>query len=159
MNDKPNISKVTLGEEPPATVDDDGDSAALKQYTQGKYLLTHQVRLLEQFLHARKSEDRAKRCQELMVRLAEDRFTLGVVGQFKRGKSSLMNALIGDELLPTGVLPLTSAITILRFGSRKQLVVSYENSIPDREEPLSALKDYVAVAANVAGGDLHATRN
>ena len=32
----------------------------------------------------------------------ENRFTLAVVGQFKRGKSSLMNAIIGRELLPTG---------------------------------------------------------
>ena len=54
--------------------------------------------------------------RELQVRLAEDRFNLAVVGQFKRGKSSLMNAVIGRDLLPTGLLPLTSAITTLCYG-------------------------------------------
>ena len=87
-------------------------------------------------------------CHELMVKLAEDRFTLAVVGQFKRGKSSLMNALVGRELLPTGILPLTSAITILRFGPREQLVVTWEHSDFERNEPLSALNDYVTEEGN-----------
>lgn len=41
-----------------------------------------------------------------------------LAGQFKRGKSSLMNAIIGCELLPIGVLPLPSAITNERTAIR-----------------------------------------
>ena len=40
-----------------------------------------------------------------------------------------MNAIIGRELLPVGVLPLTSAITVLRFGPVERLVIVRENSI------------------------------
>jgi predicted GTPase len=136
-------------ESPRASGDPTSDaSPTLERYTKDKLSVTHQVRLLENLFRSRESEERAAQCHDLMVKLAEDRFTLAVVGQFKRGKSSLMNALIGRELLPTGVLPLTSAITILRFGPREQIVVSWEHSDFQREEPISALADYVTEQGN-----------
>jgi len=49
-------------------------------------------------------------------RIAEGRFYVACVGQFKRGKSTLLNALIGDSILPSGVVPVTAVPTILRFG-------------------------------------------
>ncbi|MCL6591707.1 MAG: dynamin family protein [Firmicutes bacterium] len=66
------------------------------------------------------------------------RFILAVLGQLKRGKSSLMNAIIGRELLPTGVLPLTSAITALRYGLVERLVVHREGLTFSKELPVSA---------------------
>lgn len=56
--------------------------------------------------------------KELLTRLAEDRFTLVVAGRFNRGKSSLMNAVLGMDRLPTGVIPLTSVITSVRYGEK-----------------------------------------
>ncbi|MBX3023761.1 dynamin family protein [bacterium] len=52
----------------------------------------------------------------LAERLAEGRFYVACVGQFKRGKSTLLNALVGERLLPAGVVPITTAVTILRWG-------------------------------------------
>lgn len=49
-------------------------------------------------------------------RLAADRFQVAVLGQFKRGKSTLLNALIGLPLLPTGVVPVTAIPTFLQAG-------------------------------------------
>jgi ribosome biogenesis GTPase A len=49
-------------------------------------------------------------------RIAEGRFYVACVGQFKRGKSSLLNALAGSAVLPVGVLPVTSVATVLRWG-------------------------------------------
>lgn len=49
-------------------------------------------------------------------RTAEGRFFVACVGQFKRGKSTLLNALLGMPLLPTGVLPVTSVVTVIRAG-------------------------------------------
>ena len=139
---------LTIPAVPPNQIAESDDSTTLKRYINDKFLVTHQVRLLEHFFLGRQSKERTAQCHELMVKLAEDRFTLAVVGQFKRGKSSLMNALVGRELLPTGVLPLTSAITILRFGPREQLVVTWEHSDFERDEPLSALNDYVTEEGN-----------
>ncbi|HTQ63206.1 MAG TPA: DUF6062 family protein [Puia sp.] len=86
--------------------------------------------------------------RSLMAKLAEDRFVLAVLGQFKRGKSSLMNAIIGEPLLPTGVLPLTSAITILKYGPRKKILVDRENSLFPQELPVSALPEFVTEKGN-----------
>lgn len=43
-------------------------------------------------------------------RLTSERATVDVAvfGRFKSGKSSFLNYLIGEDLLPTGVLPVTS---------------------------------------------------
>ncbi|MGH9716131.1 MAG: dynamin family protein [Candidatus Acidiferrales bacterium] len=53
----------------------------------------------------------------LAQRMTEGRFYVACVGQFKRGKSTLLNALLGARILPTGVLPLTTVPTIVRHGS------------------------------------------
>lgn len=52
----------------------------------------------------------------LRDRALAHRFQLLVLGQFKRGKSSVINALLGAPLLPTGVLPLTSVATRVGYG-------------------------------------------
>lgn len=54
--------------------------------------------------------------QQVQARLIEGRFHLAVLGQFKRGKSTLLNALLGDELLPTDILPVTAIPTFISYG-------------------------------------------
>jgi GTPase SAR1 family protein len=122
----------------------------LRAYTQTKLALAGQLRIVREALTALGRENGERLCGELVVKLAEDRFTLAVLGQFKRGKSSLMNAIIGRELLPTGVLPLTSAITVLKYGPTEQLVVHRDGLILPEELPVSALADYVTERGNPA---------
>jgi hypothetical protein len=55
----------------------------------------------------------------LAERIAEGRFYLACVGQFKRGKSTLLNALVGEPVLPVGVIPVTAVVTILRHGAAR----------------------------------------
>lgn len=122
----------------------------LRAYTQTKLALAGQLRIVRDALTALGRENGERLCGELVAKLAEDLFTLAVLGQFKRGKSSLMNAIIGRELLPTGVLPLTSAITVLKFGPTEQLVVHRDGLIAPEELPISALADYVTERGNPA---------
>jgi ribosome biogenesis GTPase A len=60
-------------------------------------------------------------------RIAEGRFYVACVGQFKRGKSTLLNALIGKPLLPSGVTPITAVPTIVRFGELQRARVRLSN--------------------------------
>lgn len=46
-----------------------------------------------------------------------------MLGEFKRGKSTLVNALLAGDVLPTGVLPLTAVATEISFGERRAVVV------------------------------------
>lgn len=86
--------------------------------------------------------------QELLVKLAQDRFNLVVVGQFKRGKSSLMNAILARDLLPTGYLPLTSAITALCYGPKDLALLKFKGWTLEKEIELSELREYITEEGN-----------
>ena len=65
--------------------------------------------------------------RQLVARINEGRFFVACVGQFKRGKSTLLNALVGEEILPTGVVPVTTVPTVLRYGEQKAARVLIES--------------------------------
>ncbi|HDP79449.1 MAG TPA: Dynamin family protein [Spirochaetes bacterium] len=69
----------------------------------------------------------------LRERLARRRFHLAVLGQFKRGKSTLLNALLGEPALPVSVVPLTAIPTFISYGERRGLRVEYQNGRPAEE--------------------------
>jgi len=106
--------------------------------------------MIRAVLHvARASGDQLaeKRARELLARLAADRFQLAVVGQFSRGKTTLMNALLGGAYLPMGALPMTSVITTVRFGSRPRAIVHRRASPLPVEVPLAEVAGFVAQAS------------
>jgi len=74
------------------------------------------------------------RLGELKEKILKQEFNMVIMGQFKRGKSTFINALLGDEIVPTAIVPLTSVVTILRFGKTAQGVVHYLDS---RKENIS----------------------
>ena len=78
-------------------------------------------------------ETREHTMSGLRNRLVEGRFQLAVLGQFKRGKSTLLNALLGEDILPSSVIPLTAIPTFIRYSPERSVHVHYENS---REEEI-----------------------
>ena len=62
------------------------------------------------------AEPVAEEARELAVRVSEGRFYVACIGQFKRGKSTLLNALVGHEVVPTGFVSVTAVPTVIRFG-------------------------------------------
>jgi hypothetical protein len=72
------------------------------------------------------SERVAEEAVGLAERLAEGRFYVACIGQFKRGKSTLLNALVEDCALPTGVVPITTVPTVLRYGKTRRARVRFE---------------------------------
>lgn len=53
-------------------------------------------------------------------------FRLLILGDMKRGKSTFLNALIGESLLPSDVNPCTAVLTVLRYGTEKQVKVYFK---------------------------------
>lgn len=74
-----------------------------------------------------------RKLNELRHRFAEGRFHLAVLGQFKRGKSTLLNALAGESVLPMGVVPLTAAPTFIQYGDVPKVRVGYRDERPAGE--------------------------
>jgi GTP-binding protein EngB required for normal cell division len=63
--------------------------------------------------------------REQQQKILSQSFNLVVLGQFKRGKSTFINALLGAPILPTAVVPLTSVVTILSYGESPKAVVRF----------------------------------
>jgi predicted GTPase len=95
------------------------------------------------------------RLDGLWQRWREQRCHLAVLGQFKRGKSTLVNALLGAPVLPTAVVPLTSIPTFLSGGEQLAARVLFDNgraderfSGPDAEALAEFLARFVTESAN-----------
>jgi GTP-binding protein EngB required for normal cell division len=85
--------------------------------------------------------------QRLLEKLRQNRFNLVILGAFKRGKSSLINALLGKQLLPTGIVPLTSVVTILGYGEELRIQVHFQQG-GNRQINLEELPDYITEKGN-----------
>jgi small GTP-binding protein len=69
----------------------------------------------------------------LKERLNEGRFHLAILGQFKRGKSTLLNAFLGEAILPTSVVPLTAIPTFVEYGQERKITIRYQHNRPSDE--------------------------
>ena len=74
-------------------------------------------------------------------------FNLVVCGEFKRGKSSLINALLGAEVLPTAVVPLTSVVTLLAHAESPAVDVVFDSG-ERHSVAFDRLPDYVTERGN-----------
>ena len=83
----------------------------------------------------------------LRDRLDAARLRVLVAGEAKRGKSTLINALLGSAVLPTGVTPLTAVATTVRYGDDPHADVRFADG-HEEKQPLSALPDLVTERGN-----------
>lgn len=104
---------------------------------------------LERQLHqlAQLPELKGPNLQRLIDKLRTNRFNLVVLGAFKRGKSTLINALLGEAVLPTAIVPLTSVVTILGYGDRLSIQVHFQNG-ETREISKEELVNYITEKGN-----------
>ncbi len=76
-------------------------------------------------------------------RLSRGTLHLAVMGMFKRGKSSFINSLLGMDLLPTSVVPVTSIPTTITYGESIKCIIRYFNKKQDLcvQESVQAVQD------------------
>lgn len=90
---------------------------------------------------------------ELQERLAAQELRIAVLGQFKRGKSSLLNALLGMRALPMGIVPVTAIPTFIRSAPNYAIDARRggvnEKTIVNSQDELSAvLERFVSETGN-----------
>ncbi len=85
---------------------------------------------------AREIEDANKASKNL----SQGVFRLLVLGDMKRGKSTFLNALIGENLLPSDVNPCTALLTVLRYGSEKRVTVHFKDGKAPKELDFKSFK-------------------
>ncbi|AFY35726.1 dynamin family protein [Calothrix sp. PCC 7507] len=112
-----------------------------------------QLRNYSEKLHLQKQIQLIDR---VISRIETDSFAIAVVGEFKRGKSTFINALLGKEILPADVLPTTATLNRVTYGSEPFVKIIFEDD-EEREIDINRLISFVtkltpeceAVAATV----------
>ncbi len=118
------------------------DTAAISKYSHLKEKI---LRCIDEMLTVECI--RGRQCEELREKIEASTFNLVVVGQFKRGKTSLINALLGADILPVAVVPLTSIVTIMTYGEALRLKVFFNDGRVSEIKPES-LAEYVTEKGN-----------
>jgi len=93
------------------------------------------------------AEPVAEEARELAARVSEGRFYVACIGQFKRGKSTLLNALVGHEIVPTGFVPVTAVPTVIRFGDALHARIRMQDG-SWQDVAMPDLKEYVTEELN-----------
>ena len=84
-----------------------------------------------------------KRARHLIT---QDVFRIVFVGGFSRGKSTVVNALLGEKILPSKLSPTTAVITIVRYGEDKQATIFYKDEQMKPETvPIERLREFVII--------------
>jgi len=72
-----------------------------------------------------------------------------ILGQFKSGKSSFLNSLIGKPILSVGVIPVTTTITRLQYGKRERAIIRHFDG-QQTEIDIGAIEEFTSEARNPA---------
>jgi len=103
---------------------------------------------LEEVAEAFGAADLTLRAQEAREPLERGEIWVVVVGQFKRGKSSVLNALLGAPVLPTGMVPVTSVVTQIRWGPKPGVRIDLQDDESCRVT-VDRLQDFVSEKGNL----------
>lgn len=120
------------------------ENSILKQFETDKQRLLFICQAIESLENGGNDSEKLN---EIRQNVGQEKFRLVILGQFKRGKSTFINALLGERVLPTDVIPVTTVITELIYDSGKFVEVLYADG---REEAysLSKLDHFVSESEN-----------
>jgi len=94
---------------------------------------------LEQLGFDRELQDSIEECLE-MIRTKQ--YNVAVIGEFKRGKSTIINALLGAAILPADINPMTATINRVTYGSEQGAVVKFKDG-SEKKIGIGELEEYV----------------
>lgn len=105
-----------------------------------------QFRILYELEHIAKQYPAAKqylkKILKLTAQMESKRYRVAVIGEFKRGKSSMINALLGSDVLPTDILPMTATVNRIVYGTKKEILIHFWDGSTQRAG-INELVEYV----------------
>ena len=107
--------------------------------------------LLAQAKGLPEAEGWRKRIEEERERIRTRRFRVAVVGEFRKGKTSFINALLGREILPVDALPTTATINRITFGAVPRASLHYRDG-QVQEVDIAELASYVTKLTQESAG-------
>ena len=90
--------------------------------------------------------------------LSNQKFSIGITGVMNAGKSTMLNALMGQEILGSAVVPETANLTIVKYGKPEAKVFYWNKNEWDRIESsaneIESIKEFVKETKNIFGDEL-----
>ena len=74
---------------------------------------------------------------EVRNQLTNSKFKVLIIGEFKRGKSTFINALLGEKILPSAAKPCTAIISEVKYGNEKSATIYFNDNVGELPEGLS----------------------
>lgn len=74
-------------------------------------------------------------CQKLQMlskKTKNEAFIVQIAGTFKNGKSTFINSILGEEILPAYALPCTAVVNEVKWGKTKGAVVHFRDPLPEK---------------------------
>ncbi|PZX66067.1 dynamin family protein [Hydrotalea sandarakina] len=105
------------------------------------------ISLLLNTAHTLEQDNLIDDIMQLQQKMHNEELNIVITGIFKRGKSSLINALIQENIMPTGVVPVTAIITILKYAATPSLEIFFKNK-EKVTKPISSLNEFVSEEEN-----------
>lgn len=104
--------------------------------------LTTDLKKLREHSGYLKLDNNVALIDEVLKRISEDSFDIAIVGEFKRGKSTLINALLGMDVLPTDILPCSATLNRITYNISPLVKVEFKDGETE-EVPIDRLPEYV----------------
>lgn len=84
----------------------------------------------------------AEQAREASNHIKSHVFSVGIMGEFKRGKSTVINALLGEEIAPADVVPASATLNRITYGLNPKATIVYKDGRHE-EVPVDKIADYV----------------
>lgn len=75
-------------------------------------------------------------------RLKNHIFSVGIMGEFRRGKSTVINALLGQEIVPSDIVPTSATLNYVRWDTQKRAEIKFKDGTV-KEISVDELSKYV----------------
>ncbi|MCW3051751.1 MAG: GTP-binding protein HSR1-related protein [Chthonomonadales bacterium] len=121
-----------------------------ERYQQYRQRLLQQVKKLLTTLPKVKINDWQDTAQRIEERVLAREFRVLIVGEFKRGKSTLINSFLGEEVLPAFPIPTTAIINEVKWGETPRVILHYRPKAdgtvpPPKEIAPEELEEHVVI--------------
>ncbi len=116
--------------------------ASLTDYNKLTNNLILDLKRLRSFSEKLNIQESLTSIDDVLSRIENKTFRVAVVGEFKRGKSTFINALLGEEILPSDIDPCSATINRVTYSLSKYVEVEFKDSRKEKVE-IEKLNEYV----------------
>lgn len=87
-------------------------------------------------------DEKAQDLANASEKLRNHTFSVGIMGEFRRGKSTVINALLGEKIVPSDIVPCSATLNYVKWDSEKYAVINYKNG-DSKRIPVTELDNYI----------------